>query len=518
MTIRRFLIIVIPILFLFSLVYFLIMPKVLQGENQNFPAARQKGWTIYFEPTEGLDYTRGGDVGDGNHIVIDPTGKIWIAGGTGLGGLNVFDGTTWSRYPETYVDLALGPQGQILAVAPFVGIVEVTDVLAEQSLKTYEGPIRQEGAETIKERLEEVEIDSNGRIWVISFSFRNDIETYTLSEMFIENNEAVATFSPPEITIQSGLIKSLDADNQGNIWVSIWAGGDRNSANEWESGLYVFNGEVWEQMSGQGMDLQLQEVVQTTFDKQGHAWVVTACGSVMTYDGENWDTIWAEDAKTNCKHDPLLEGISLDNQDRVWVWNRKSVKYFNGQDWTKFTSENSGVMGSGSYPIGPFIHDVIADNLGRVWVSSSVGISMGVIEDIQPLDEEVISQHDRIVASTNRLQGKVWLIPLLLALLWFALFFNMPRSIVLSLILGLVLSIFMGPLKIEEPDNYSYINPLFTASLVGIVFGYLCSLNFNLGGFRKNFETKWDIIVTILGFVIGFSYGMFMKLLPAMLH
>lgn len=515
MTIKRVLIIVIPILFLFSLVYFSIMPKVLQGENQNFPAARQKGWTIYFEPEEELDYTRGGWVGEGNQMVIDPTGKIWIAGGAGLGGLNVFDGTTWSRYPETYVDLALGPQGQILAVEPFVGIVDVTDILAGQSLKTYEGPVRQEGAETIKERLEQVEIDSNGRIWAIPFSFRNDIETYTLSEMFIENDEAVATFSPPEITIQSGLIKSLDADNQGNIWVSIWAEGGRNSTSEWKSGLYVFNGDVWEQMSGQGMDRQLQEVVQTTFDKQGHAWVATACGGVMTYDGENWDTIWAEYAKTNCKHDPILEGISLDNQDRVWVWNRESVKYFNGQDWTTFTSENSGVMGSGSYPIGPYIHDVIADNLGRVWVSSSVGISMGVIEDIRPLNEEVIKRHDQIVASTNRLQGKVWLIPLLLALLWFALFFNMPRSIVLALILGLVLSIFMGPLMIEEPFH-SYINPLFTASLVGIVFGYMCSLNFNLGGFRKNFETKWDIIVTIIGFVIGLSFGMFMKLLPSM--
>lgn len=177
MKIKCVLIIVIPILFLFSLVFFSIMPKIFQREEQAFQAARQQGWTTYI--IEGSSWGE-------NQIVTDATDKIWITGG---GGLNVFDGTTWLHRPGSYDDLAIGPQGQMLAVQPFVGIVDVIDVLAGQSLKTYEGPIRQVGTETIQERVNQVEIDSNGRIWVVSRSITNDHTIESISEMLIQRDK-----------------------------------------------------------------------------------------------------------------------------------------------------------------------------------------------------------------------------------------------------------------------------------------------------------------------------------------
>ncbi|HRQ37834.1 MAG TPA: hypothetical protein PLD25_07960 [Chloroflexota bacterium] len=512
MKIKRILLWVIPVLFLISVLFFAITSAPLLRQEQEFEQARQEGWTVYFEPTEGLNYIRGGWVGDGNHIVVDATDRIWIAGGTGLGGLNVYDGATWFRQSKTYDDLAIGPQGQILATQEFVGIADVTNVPDGQEPTIYESPVHNDS--DIHQRVLQVEIDSNGRIWVVLFWFIDDFEFYSISEMFIQNEDA--TFSEPEITVKNSRIRSFRADGRGNIWASIW--NDFDVSNTWKSGLYVFDGAEWKGIAGEGLDLH--QVVQTAFDKQGHVWVVTACGGVYTYDGENWEIVQERNIIADCRQNPLLEGIALDNQERVWVWNRESVKYLNGKERVTFTPENSGIVGSGTYAIGPFIHEVLIDNLDRVWVSSSIGISVGAIKDIQPLTEEDVSNNVQAVTSTNRLQGKVWLIPLLLALLWFALYFNMPRSIVLALTLGLVLSIFMGPVKVEEPfygDIISYINPLFTASLVGIVFGYVCGLIVWLGGSQKNSETIWDIIVTIIGFVIGFSYGMFMKMLPAML-
>lgn len=476
MKIRRVLIIVIPILFLFSLVFFTIMPKILQKEEQAFQAARQQGWTTFLKEEEGV---RGGIFGDeSNKIITDTTGKIWVAGEPSLRGLSFFDGTTWIlHHVGSYHDLALGPQGQMLAVHESSDGVDGVEIFDGQDWKTY----------NTNQEIIQVEVDSNGRIWVVM----DDFGTQTISEMSIDQDKAVATFSQPEIIIKKGQIKSLAADSQGNIWASIWHFDDAESSDEWPSGLYVFNGEDWKQMSGQGVDLR--RVVGTAFDKQGNAWIVNECDGVMTYDGENWDTILAE---TKCEGSfPHLGGIAIDNQDRVWVWNAESVKFLNGKDWVTFTSENLG-FAEGEYPA---ISDVMVDDLDQVWITFLGGVSMSAIEDIQPLSEEVISQNDQTVALTIWLQGKIWLVPSLLALLWLALYFNMPRSIVLALIISLIVSILMGP-----PTVGPFPNPLLIAIIFVMLSGLVGGLIYKTMELQNKTKNLWDIIVMIFGFVIAF--------------
>ena len=69
---RRVLIIVIPFLFLFSLIFFATMPKILQRQEQNFQSARKQGWTTYFGEE---DDCGGGVWGEGNKIITDAAGK-----------------------------------------------------------------------------------------------------------------------------------------------------------------------------------------------------------------------------------------------------------------------------------------------------------------------------------------------------------------------------------------------------------------------------------------------------------
>jgi len=499
MKIRRVLIIVIPILFIFSLVFFSIMPKILQKEEQAFQAARQQGWTTYFQEEE--DLSKGSFGGEGNKIITDTTGKIWVAGEPRLGGLSFFDGTTWIlRHTGSYSDLALGPQGQMLAVHESGDSVDGVEIYDGQDWKIYDGPRSKEAKYNTNQEIIQVEVDGNGRIWVVM----NDFGTQTISEMSIDQDKAVATFSQPEITIKKGQIKSLEADSQGNLWASIWHFDDAESSDEWPSGLYVFNGEKWKQISGQGVDLR--RVVATAFDKQGTAWIATECGGVMTYDGKNWDTILAENTVSKCKESSLrlLKGIAIDNQDRVWVWSEQSVKFLNGKDWVTFTPENSGF--AEVTPYGPFISDVMVDDLDQVWIAYSGGVSMSAIEDIQPLAKEVTIQHARSVALTTRLQGKIWLVSSLLALLWLALYFNMPRSIILALIISLIVSILMGPPMVQPfyDYEYSYPNPLLIAIIFGILGGLVGGLIYKTTQFQNKTKPPWDIMVMIFGFVVPF--------------
>lgn len=415
MKIRRVLIKVIPFLFLFSLIFFATMPKILQRQEQNFQSTRKQGWTTYIEEENDCG---GGVWGEGNKIITDAAGKIWIAGGGCLSGLNVFDGTAWSRNPGWFSDLALGPQGEILAVRE-LGHYNLDGIVVYdgQDRTTYHGPRSNESSfdTNRKQQITQVEVDGNGRIWVVM----NDWGVESISEMFIDQEKAVATFSQPELIVKHGRIKSLDADSRGNVWVSVW--NEFGIGNKWTSGQYVFNGEDWEKVSGQSLDLQ---VVQTTFDKQGNVWVATVCGGVMTYDGKNWRTVLPDNKDTDdyCRNGASLEGITLDNQDRVWVWNRGGIKFLDGMDWVSFSPENSGFAEADSY--GASVLDVMIDDLGQVWLLTSGGVGMSAIEDIQPLPGEVTSQYDQTVALTTWMQGKIWLVPSLLALLWLALYFK----------------------------------------------------------------------------------------------
>ena len=103
------------------------------------------------------------------------------------------------------------------------------------------------------------------------------------------------------------------------------------------------------------------------------------------------------------------------------------------------------------------------------------------------------------------MQEKNWLIPLMLALLWFAFYFNLTRSVILSLIISTVLILAMGSLfsaSLLVDTRYGtnkIVNPIFYVIFSCMLGGILGEVIYKSTGSKNN----WDIIVTLFGLIFG---------------
>jgi hypothetical protein len=109
------------------------------------------------------------------------------------------------------MDVAHDLEGQIWAISPFSSAVDVFD---GQQWRTIEGNDLGIGGQQILQ----IEVDSNGRIWIITTASGVD----QVAEIVLQDGQPSAVFSHPEFTITGGQIYSLDADNQGRLWASVW--------------------------------------------------------------------------------------------------------------------------------------------------------------------------------------------------------------------------------------------------------------------------------------------------------
>ena len=293
-------------------------------------------------------------------ITLDTLGNIWVAGGCqGLDGLHVFDGTEWISHDGSYMDVAHDLEGQIWAISPFSGAVEVYD---GQQWRTNEGNDLGLGGQQILQ----VEIDSNGRIWIIA----DDFGVEQVAEIILQDGQPTAVFSHPEFTITGGQINSLDADNQGRLWASVWSYTTLDIEIE-SAGLNVFDGGTWQLVQDQGVGLQ--NVVRTTYDDQGTVWVATQCGSVMTYDGTKWTTVVEGATGPGCDFGDEVWGITLDPQGRLWAWSSYRIRLPIDGSWVVFTHENSDLPEYG-------IFGLAVDNENRVWIGTSEGVVMATLQ------------------------------------------------------------------------------------------------------------------------------------------
>jgi hypothetical protein len=291
-------------------------------------------------------------------MALDRSGRIWVAGGgLGLTGLHVFDGTQWTNYNGEYWDLAVGMHGEIWAAPLYQSGVDFFD--GQQMITGQDLGL---GGQKILQ----VEVDSNGRIWVVA----DDFGSSQVAEIVIRENKATVLFSHPEFTITDGQIYSLDADNQGRLWASVWT--YTSSDIEIESdGLNVFDGGAWQLVTDQ--DVDLQNVVRTTYDDQGTVWVATQCGSVMTYDGTTWTTVVEGDTEPDCDFVDEVWGITLDPQGRLWAWSSYRIRLLKDGSWVVFTHENSDLPEYG-------IFGLAVDNEDQVWIGTSEGVVMATLQ------------------------------------------------------------------------------------------------------------------------------------------
>ena len=111
MNARRILLWVLPFLYGGVLIFFAVIPPVIQKRVQAFEAMRQEGCSAYLQDfrtgiARGYTRTKAGD------MLLDGSGRIWLAGGgKGLRGVHVFDGTGWISHTGFFTDIAISPLG-----------------------------------------------------------------------------------------------------------------------------------------------------------------------------------------------------------------------------------------------------------------------------------------------------------------------------------------------------------------------------------------------------------------------
>jgi hypothetical protein len=224
---------------------------------------RQQDWRTHLEEYQtrsrgDSQWYRGGDV------AVDSMGNIWIAGGPGLTGLHVFDGEKWTKHEGNFQDLAIAPNGQVWAVHALGDKVSGVDVFDGKQWKNYRG----NDYGMILQAVLQAEVTSDGRLWFTTdpWGSNNKHGSNHAVEIINDEGEEYGVISDLQVRGTDGFIQSLDADNHGNIWAAVWTYEDVTTGLE--AGLYMYDGESWQKVPDQGVDLR--RVVRTSFDDQGN--------------------------------------------------------------------------------------------------------------------------------------------------------------------------------------------------------------------------------------------------------
>jgi hypothetical protein len=468
--------------FLFGgvLVFLAILARLIEIHEEIYQRMRGEGWTTYLQDFHQDGKVMCGLVGTGEgDLILDPAGRILATGAcSGLMGLHSFDGTEWTNYNGSYWDLAVGPDGKVWAVSMFGGSMDIFD---GQVWKTYNSAELGLGDQWIIR----VEVDSNGRIWIVSRDDRVD----TISEILVSPDDVLSLQNPIRI---DGYLNSFDADGQGRIWAAV----DRAFPKADVTGISVFDGETLQPVPDQGEDLK--HAAGTVLDPQDHLWAVTRCGGLIRYDSREWSTVIAEKTYPDCSaaDSRRMLGIRLDDQGRAWVWNYDGVYFADGNRWITLTPENSGIAGSG-------VFGLVIDEAGRVWIGSSGGVSMAALQDAQPLPEDMVGRWRAVLYVKSWLPGMTWFLPSLAAGLWLATYFNVLPGVLLAVVLGL-LYIFIGVGIVRTGSNV-YADRLLAltgvaATYVGILGGIIGALIDRRTGAEGN---RVALQLAILGLILG---------------
>lgn len=225
----------------------------------------------------------------------------------------------------------------------------------------------------------------------------------------------------------------------------------------------------------------------------------------MTYDGKEWVTVLEEemeDSEDTIVNDCIfipnrIDGLTLDNQNRVWTWKRDVVKILEGDKWIELTPENSGFNGS--------VVSILMDDLDRVWIVfvshyPDGGVSMANVNDIKPVSAMSRNQNKWFQRLTEYLKGGMgWYFASLIAILWIATYNNVLPGVLIAVVLGSVAT-FLNGTPIITGALGDYINP-------GVIGTYLGVLGGMVG-------KKYDLFLAIIGVIFGTVLTYILYILP----
>ncbi|MFQ5944277.1 MAG: two-component regulator propeller domain-containing protein [Anaerolineales bacterium] len=175
--------------------------------------------------------------------------------------------------------------------------------------------------------------------------------------------------------------------------------------------LSVYDGERWstivEEKAGLG---GLMSGLQP--DRSGRIWMLS--GEVLkVYDGESWENYTVESPGLHYDLIDRIDTFSIDPLWQVWIgttWRRSrsdwgpAVTVFDGDTWTTFTHENSGLPDHG------WVNSIAFDGDGGTWISLFGGLVVKNGDDwihLTPENSDLVDETVRAVSFDP--SGRVWI-------------------------------------------------------------------------------------------------------------
>jgi hypothetical protein len=153
-------------------------------------------------------------------------------------------------------------------------------------------------------------------------------------------------------------VRALTIDSR-----AVWIGSFATQANP-AGGLGAWNRQAWFNCNSPAGVAGVNVNALAT-DKRGWLWVATEKHGIARYDGTSWQTFTV----TNTKALPTNEtfGLTIDDQDNIWVATWEGVVKFDGTTWSHpYTSRNNTLAS------GP-THTIAFDSVGGLWIGHMGG-------------------------------------------------------------------------------------------------------------------------------------------------
>jgi ligand-binding sensor domain-containing protein/serine phosphatase RsbU (regulator of sigma subunit) len=351
-------------------------------------------------------------------ITGDKNGNIWV--GTRFG-LNCYNrktdkfiainqkGNKKKQIAGDFVyGLATDKQGNIVAnTPPYLNIVDVNTL----QVKSYKNQL--EGSTAVEDQQIPVIVDNQGLIWAGS---PNGLACFDPASKKFTNYHASNS------GLQNNSVTSLFQDKSGKIWVGT------------KGGLFCFDKSVnfFTDWTRGGKNTLTNEIIRAMVqDKSGNYWIATQNGLHMMRFSPNGQPFWEmynnHTGQHGCISQDIVFALCIDKSDNLWVGtltalDRTNLKKPKFRLYQKSNSVNSvnlldnpigsiykakdGIIWVGNWGKGlnlfdrktgkvehfssgqkgrnfipnDFIHQIVEDSQGRIWLGTADGIFMWVAQ------------------------------------------------------------------------------------------------------------------------------------------
>jgi len=194
-----------------------------------------------------------------------------------------------------------------------------------------------------------------------------------------------------------------------------------------------------------------------------------------------------------------VAAIAFDEQGRAWIGTYYGMSVFDGDTWSTYTPENSGL-------VDDRVRAIAFDEQGRAWFGTKYGVSILQSNELTPIPQAII-----VLRSYSVSPDLNWFLPLLFIGLWLAILLNTLPGVLVGLALGLGSLVLLGGHPTwDGMDCPTVVHPGVFAMIGGMIAGIIGGL---AGRMRRpikkdTLEVGWGIGLAIIGVIGGFVIGL----------